>query len=162
MRLSILLPLVLTTGLASAFSQKDPKVLFQTQYDKLTRAYLAKDLRALGALIAPDYKGGSYSREVNRAKFLDECAKSRGIFTTKSRKVLGAIVNKDKANVFVRSFTFGKLADRKTGMVHSFEIELLCTDTWVKNSKGWQMKHMKVVHTKTTADGKPFRGRVIS
>ncbi len=153
----IIAPLVVLTSLSSA--QKPPVSIFQERYDTLTRAMLAKDMKTLGNLISVNFKGGSYAKPMDRAMYLQQCAQSPGIFKTKTRKVLSAMINKNKASVLIRSMTYGKMPDPKSGANHDFSIELLSADTWETGSKGWQLKHAKVIHTKVLADGKPFKGR---
>jgi hypothetical protein len=149
-------------GYAHAGDEKDKTAEFQARYDIFTQAYLRKDLKTLGKMLAPDFKTGSYKRPIDRATLLDGCAKSNGFFKTRYRKVLGVNINQNKATTMVDQITIGTFPDPKSGIKHHLELRIRCYDTWIKSPVGWQLKHMKTVHTKATEDGKPYKGKVQS
>ena len=143
-------------------SQGDAKAIFQARYNLFTTAYLARDTKTLGTLLSPDFKTGSYTRPIDRKLMLETCAKDKSFLKTKSRQVLSAIINRNKASVLMRQITIGKVPDRKTNKDHVFQLELICADTWINNGGVWQLKHMKTVHAKATQDGKPYKGKIIT
>ncbi|MDR3692050.1 MAG: nuclear transport factor 2 family protein [Fimbriimonas sp.] len=134
--------------------------VFQSRYDQFTKAYSAKDLKTLGSLLAPDFKTGSYARPIDKKMLLESCARSNGVFQTRTRKVLTAVMNGNKASTMVRQVTVGTFHDRKKNLKHEIVLVIVCADTWIKSPTGWQIRHMKNIHTTATQDGKPYKGHI--
>ena len=149
-------------GFTSAAPVQDAKTIFQARYDLFTKAFLTKDTKTLGNLLAPDFYTGPYGKKIDRVMMMASCLKSNGLFETRSRKVLTAVINNNKASVMVRQVSERSTPDKKTGKVHVFRLEIVCSDTWVKNAGNWQIKHMKTVRAKGFQDGKQYKGKILT
>jgi len=137
-------------------NNKAAVAMFQSRYDGLTQAYLAKDVAAAGSYLAPDYSSGDFRRELDKKKTLDELRHAKGRFKTTSRKVISVIVNGSRATVMAESITEGHMADQKGD--HLYSIKAQTMDTWVHNAQ-WQLLHSRVTRKALTKDGKPIAPR---
>lgn len=136
---------------------REPKDVFQSCYDAMNKAAVARDMRAYSARIAPDCV---YLYPNNQTTtFADERSSVQTMFDTAvdliARSQVEAVSVKGNGATVTAKSEMSYQLPRAGGMRSQVRVRGTSRDFWIKQQGQWKLKRSRVLEMFSEVDGKP-------